>query len=137
MLIVFSITDVGIIYVKSVETYGSDIKFTSKMKFTGTTVALDWGTFYLIDSKNVSFHLKSTKKIPVTLAFNVTNLSPDGLRPYLNLSWNYSGTQIAPNEEFTVTFTLGFFHSHDLTNYIIANNVTSFNFEINLYAIST
>jgi hypothetical protein len=134
--IVLNIIDVGTIYITGVETYGSDIKFTSEMKFTGATLTLDWGTVYLTDSKNVSFYLKSTHKTPITLSFNVTKMSPEGLRPYMNLSWNYSGTQIAPNDEIAVTFNLRFSPSIDLRNYLFTNNVTSFNFEISIYALS-
>lgn len=136
MPIFVSIIDPGTIYITGVETYGSDVKFTSEMKLTGLILTIDWGTFHLIDSKNVSFYLKSTRKTPITLSFNVTKVSPECLRPCMNFSWDYNGTQIALNEEILVTFTFRLSPSIDLISYIVANNITSFNFELSIYALS-
>jgi hypothetical protein len=127
---ILTIPGIGTIRVTGMEAYGGDLNST------GETISLDWGMFHLPDSKNASFYLRSISNIPLKLAFNVTNWSPEGLSLYMTLSWNYTGAQIAPNEEIQVTFNLSLSSSIDLINYLIANNVTSFNFDIYIYALS-
>jgi hypothetical protein len=124
-----TVPSIGTIYVTGVEVYGGDIKSTSG------TASIDFGTFYLTETRNASFYLRSVSNIPVKLAFNVTNWSPEGLAPYMTLAWNYTGTQIAPREEIPLTFTLSLSSSGDLVNYLITNNVTSFNFDLHIYAL--
>jgi hypothetical protein len=123
-----TVPSIGTIYVTGVEAYGGDIKSTNG------TPTVDWGTFYLSSSKNASFYLRSVSNIPIKLAFNVTNWSPEGLAPYMTLSWNYTGTEIAPREEIPLNFTLSLSPTEDLINYLITNNVTAFNFDIHIYA---
>jgi hypothetical protein len=124
-----TIPSVGTIYVTGVEVYGGDTKSTNGI------ASIDWGTFYLTESKSASLYLRSVSNIPVKLAFNVTNWSPEGLAPYMTLSWNYTGTQIAPREEIPLSFTLSLSPTKDFINYLVTNNVTSFNFDLHIYAL--
>jgi hypothetical protein len=124
-----TVPSIGTIHVTGVDAYGGDIKSANG------TMSIDWGTLYLGDSKNASFYLKSISNIPIKLAFNVTNWSPEGIAPYMTLSWNYTGTQIAPQEEIPVGFTLSLSSSRDFINYLITNNVTAFNFDIHIYTL--
>jgi hypothetical protein len=122
-----SVQNVGGIYVTGVEAYGGDITYRNGI------ATLDWGTFYLGNSKNASFYLRSISTSQIRLALNVTNWNPEGLKHYMTLTWDYTGTQIDPNEEIPVRLTLSLSSSTDLINYLITNKVTTFSFNINVY----
>ena len=112
-----------------VETYGGDIKYVNGLP------SLDWGTIGFGDSKNVSIYLRSTGNFPTTLALNATDWTPEGIKNYVTLSWNYDGTQLAPGEELPVNLTLITHGTEDFANYLVSNNVNSFNFTVNVYAL--
>jgi predicted membrane channel-forming protein YqfA (hemolysin III family) len=119
----------GILYATDVMVYGGDIKSENG------SLHIDWGTVLLGGSKSVSFYLRSLKNTPIILAFNLTDWVPEGLSPYMTLSWNYSGVQLAPSEEVFVRFNLNISASVDFVDYLVANNVDSFSFKINVYAL--
>ena len=125
----FTVRTAGTIFVTGVGAYGGDLKSSNGIVF------INLGAFELGDSKNVSFYLRNTSDVPITLAFDVTDWNPEGMRTYVNLSWNYTGAQLAPGEETPVEFSLTTSYNIDFANYLIKNNLTSFNFEIHIYAL--
>jgi hypothetical protein len=124
------VSNIGTIYVTGVEAYGGDIK-----SINGTSY-IDWGTLQWGDSKNVSFYLRSTSSVQTKLAFNATDWTPEGINNYVAISWNYNGTRLAPEEEILVTFTLTAPSTRDFANYLISNNLNSYNFTLYIYAIN-
>jgi len=53
---------------------------------------------------------------------------------YLNLTWNYADTPIGPREEIYVSLTLRASSSYSFADYLIANDVRAFSFDIVIYA---
>ncbi len=114
----------GKVYVTGAEVYGGDLDGTQ----------LPWGVVYLGDSKSVSFYVRSDSNVPITLSLSITDWMPSGISSYLNVSWNYNQTVIQPNQEIFLTLTLTTPLSQDFANYLISNNVNSFNFNIHIYS---
>ena len=122
------VPSVGTIYVAGAEAYGGDIKPINGVP------SIDWGTIQCGDSKNVTFYLRSISNVQIRLAFAATDWNPEGLKNYVTLSWNYSGTQLAPKQEIPICFTLSTPDTRDFANYIVTNNVKLYNFTIYIYA---
>jgi hypothetical protein len=93
---------------------------------------IDWGIFYPGEAKNVSFQVRSVSNMPVNIAYNVS-WSPNSIARYMSLKWDYNGTSLAPGQQIPVVFTLGLSDSSDTISYLIANNVTTFNLDINIF----
>jgi hypothetical protein len=122
-----TVPSVGTIHLTGVEVYGGDIRLVDGV------ASIDWGTVQFGDSRNVSFYLRSTSNEQTRLAFNVTDWSPEEIKNYVKLSWNYSGTQLAPKQEILVIFTLSTVDTRIFADYLVSNNVTSYNFKINIH----
>jgi len=88
-----AVPSVGTIYVTGVEAYGGDLKLVNG------AVSIDWGTLKWGDSRSVSFYLRSTSSVPARLALNVTDWNPERMKDYATVSWNYNGTQLAPQQK--------------------------------------
>jgi hypothetical protein len=58
---------------------------------------------------------------------------PQSLVNYMTITWNYDETTLLPDEEISVNFTLTLYSSTNTINYLIADNVTAFNFDITIY----
>jgi hypothetical protein len=110
--------------VTGLEVYGGNLSGRS----------IGWGTLNVGDSENVSFYVRSTSNVPIVLAFDVSDWYPPAMSSYLVLSWDYNGTCLRPNQSILLTLTLASSSSEDFKNYLINNNVTSFNFDIHIYA---
>jgi hypothetical protein len=119
----------GTLYVNGLEIYGGDIKSDSGND------SIDWGELSIGDSKNASFYVQSTSDIGVELGLNVTNWTPPGIEDYITISWDYNGTLLSPGSEAPlVTVSLDVSSSGDFIDFIVANEVTSFGFDITVYA---
>lgn len=79
----------GIIGVTEVVASGGDLESKNG------AVYVNWGTLIPGESKSASFYVRSISRIPIILAFNLTDWVPVGLSPYMALSWNYSGAELA------------------------------------------
>ena len=59
---------------------------------------------------------------------------PENIEPFIHVSWNYTGTQMAPAEEIFVRIDLNTSSSADFIDYLVNNQVTSFSFGLNIKA---
>lgn len=125
-----TISTTGALHVEGLEIYGGDV-----LSEGSENVSIDWGELSLGASKNASFYVLSTSNVNVTLSLNVTDWAPAGLQDYLTISWDYNGTVLTPRHEpLPVTVTLQVPSSRDFIDFLITNSVTSFGFDITVYA---
>jgi hypothetical protein len=125
-----TISTTGGFHVQGLEIYGGDVKAEPSGK-----IYIDWGELNLGSSKKVSFYVKSTSNFDVDLGLNVTAWTPAKIKDYLNISWDYNGTVLSPNDEpLLVTLTLNVSSSNEFVNYLVENKVTSFGFDTTVYA---
>ena len=121
----------GRITLIGLDAYGGDINSANGV------FSIDWGKWYLGSSKNVSFYLRSISNVPITLAFSLSGWQPEDIEPFIHVSWNYTGKQIAPNEEIPIRIDLRAVNMVGLVDYLIANYVTSFSFSLSIYAVES
>jgi hypothetical protein len=112
----------GQLYVTGIQVHGNDLQGDS----------INWGRLYPGSQKNVSLYVRSISNVPVTLTLTVTDWAPEDLGSYLHLYWNYTGEQIAPNQEICLNFTLTVPSSEDFEDYLINNLVSSFSFNLHI-----
>jgi hypothetical protein len=127
-----NIPTTGTIYVRGLEIYGGDIKSEQS-----GNVYVDWGELALGASKNATFYVKSTSNVDVTLGLNVTNWEPQGIENYLTISWDYNGTVLKSGPDQTpllVTVNLKVASSGDFIDFLVENTVSSFGFDMTIYA---
>ena len=120
----------GNVVVQGLEIYGGDTKYDPGNK----AFYVDWGELSLGTYKNVSFIVKSTSNVNVTLTLNVTNWSPIGIDEFISVYWNYNGTVLIPSRELYITATLEVASSGDFIDFLVENAVTSFGFDMTVYA---
>jgi hypothetical protein len=128
---VATVPGVGTIHTQGIEVYGGDLETRDG------AVSIDWGTLQLGDSRNRSLCLRSLRNVPTTLAFSVDSWKPESIERYVFVSWNYSGKQIAPNEETPIRIDLKTASSTDFVDYLITNHVTSFSCSLNIQAVES
>jgi hypothetical protein len=98
------------------------------------TDQVNWDVIWPGSSKNVTFYLRSKSNVAAKLNLNTTNWNPANVSNYMNLSWNYNGTPISPRKVVQVTLSLSASSSYSFIDYLIANNVKEFSFNIIIYA---
>jgi len=126
----------GTIRVIGVEAYGGNLTIVQDGKRY-----IDWGTIYPGSLINRSFYVKSKSNMPVTLKLSISNINFKNskgenvsetlsLKDPLSLTWNYNNTLLKPNEEIYVTLTLKASSEIIFIDYLVANNVTDFIFDM-------
>jgi hypothetical protein len=126
-----NIPTAGTIYVSDLEIYGGDIKAESGK------VYIDWGELTFGASKNATFYVRSTSNVDVELGLNVTNWIPSGIEDYLDISWDYNGTILSSEPDqvpLLVTVNLTVSSNEEFIDFIVENEVTSFGFDMTIYA---
>ena len=126
-----TIATTGTIYVRGLELYGGDIKSESGK------VYIDWGEFTLGTSKKASFYVRSNSNVDVKLGLNVSNWTPAGIEDYIHIFWDYNGTLLSSGPDqvpLCVTFNLDVSSSGDFIDFIVTNEITSFGFDMTMYA---
>jgi len=98
------------------------------------TVTIDWSTVWPGSTKNVTLYIRSVSNFKTTLHLNTSNITPAKVSEYLNLSWNYNGTPLNPNEIIQVTLFLSASGDKSFIRYLINNDVTDFNIDIHIIA---
>jgi hypothetical protein len=128
-----TIPTTGTIRVQGLEIYGGDIKYDPETE----RIYVDWGELALGASKNATFYVKSTSNVDVTLGLNVTNWEPQGIDNYLTISWDYNGTVLKSGPDqapVLVTVNLKVASSGDFIDFLVENTVSSFGFDMTIYA---
>ena len=124
-----TISTTGEISVKGLVIYGGDTEAE------GNKVYIDWGELTLGASKNASFYVLSNSNVNVTLGLNVTDWLPTGIDDYIKISWNYDGTVLTPDRRpLLVTVNLNVASSKEFIDFLVDNSVTSFGFDMTVYA---
>jgi len=112
---VFPIGSTGVIASAGIRVY-------RELECINNVSLINWQTLSPGQSKDVTVYVKNTGTVPLSLDFNATNWSPPGSSTYFDLSWDYTGAQIQPNQVLAVKFTLS------VSQYI--QGITSFSFDI-------
>lgn len=139
LLIVFILLVNFLIFVYASTTfYSTSIRNVGAVKTLGVGVywdencsrpvtAIEWGLIDPGSAKNVTIYVVNEGKVPVTINFKTENWDPADARSYMNLTWNYSGDQILPNEKLEVLLTLTV--SADI------DGISNFSFDIVITAV--
>jgi hypothetical protein len=121
------VPSIGTIRTVGVQAYGGDINQTIEGR-----QYIDWGEIYPGTQTNRSLELRSISNLGITLQLNTTNWQPTNISDYLNLSWNYTGETISPQQTIWVKMTLSASSKQSYISFMINNNVTTFNFDISI-----
>jgi len=103
---------------------------------TNATSSIDWGSVEPSLTKNVTVYIANEGNGKVNLFLNTTNWQPTNISRYMNLTWNYNGAAINPDEIIQVTLTLSASSSPDFISYLITYDVKQFSFDIVINAVS-
>jgi hypothetical protein len=98
------------------------------------TETFDWETLWPGSTKNITLYIRSVSNIKTTLNLNMSNIDPANISEYLNLSWNYEGTPLNPDETIQVTLSLSASTDKSFIQYLIDNEVTDFSMDIHIIA---
>jgi hypothetical protein len=120
---------VGTIRLIGLEVYGGDIQSTNG------NFSLDLGEIRMGTPKTVSFLLRNKSNILTTLSITLNNWIPEGLQPFMTISWNYTGEKIAPNGEIPISIDITTENSEEFVDYIVTNDVKSFSLSLTIQAV--
>ncbi|MCW4015260.1 MAG: hypothetical protein NWF06_02725 [Candidatus Bathyarchaeota archaeon] len=81
-----------------------------------------WGTIAPGSFETQIVYIKNDGSSPLTLSLDTTNWNPTNAPGYMDLTWNYDGQTIDPNEVLPVALTLSVDSG--------ISGINSFNFEI-------
>jgi hypothetical protein len=98
------------------------------------TEIIDWGTMWPGSTKNVTLYIRSVSNVKTILHLNTSDINPAEISEYLNLSWNYNGTSLNPNETIQLTLFLSASADKEFSQYLIANDIASFSIDVHLVA---
>jgi hypothetical protein len=130
------VSSIGTIRITGVKAYEGDLKVQDGKSY------IDWGTVYPGTSIDRSFYIQSESNHAVTLELEVENLTfqdSEGknitapTNSYMNLTWNYTNTSINPGQVIYVTLNLSVSPDVDFVDYLVANNVTAFGFDVHIF----
>ena len=117
----------GTIKTINVETYWDENLETKRE-------TLDWGEIETGMSSNLTLYIKSTSNFIVTVNLTVTDWDPQNISDYISITWDYNGTLLNPGDVIPVTLTLTAPSSEDFINYLVTNEVRTFNVVVHLIA---
>lgn len=109
---------------------------------------IQWGALYPDTETNMTLYLHSISNAPTTLILETdnwtyTNLAgtnitePSNRQDYMNLTWDYNNQTLNPDQTIQTTLTLTVTDNPIFLEYLIQNNVTTFNFNISIRAMET
>jgi len=122
------VTDLYIPSIGNVKTIGVEAYWDENLE--NKTEAVNWDLIWLGSSKNVTLYLRSTSNVETVLKLNATNWNPENISKYMILSWNYNMTHVKPGEVIQVTITLSAPLSKPFIEYVLANDLKEFSFDI-------
>lgn len=76
------------------------------VNFTMPVTMIDWGMVEPGETKNYAVFLRSESNVPMSLTIYVADWNPANASQYLQLTWNYSGAQLAPHASVPINFSL-------------------------------
>jgi len=129
------LSSINNIYVPSlgtIKTLGVEAYWDKNLE--NKTETINWGTIWPGSSKNFTLYLRSISNTETTLLLNATNWNPANISNYMNLTWSYDGTPLNPGEVIQLTLTLSASPSDSFIQYLIANDVKDFSFDIVIVA---
>ncbi len=91
-----------------------------------------WGEMWPGSSENSTIYIRSVSNTEITLQLYPSNITPAAISEYMDLSWNYKGVSLSPNEVIEVTLFLSMSDDYSFTRYIVANEVESFGMDIHI-----
>jgi len=127
------VTDLEVPSIGTVKTIGVEAYWDEKLE--NKTEAINWAIIWVGSLKNVTLYLRSVSNVETVLVLNTTNWIPTNISKYINLSWNYNGTPINPDEVIRVTMKLSALSSMRFVEYLISYNVKEFSFDIIIRAL--
>jgi hypothetical protein len=127
---------IGTIYTMGVEAYWDQ-------DLTNRTTQIEWGTLYPDTTTNITIYLHSISNIPTTLTIKTENWTytnsadtnvaePPNRQSYMDLTWNYNNQTLNPDETIETTLTVTVTDDPTFLEYLIQNNITTFNFDITI-----
>jgi len=99
------------------------------------TETIGWGIMWPGSSKNVTLYIRSVSNVKTTLHLNTSDLNPADISEYINLSWDYEGSRLNPDEVIQVTLFLSASINDSFIHYLIANDVQNFSVDIHIVAV--
>lgn len=95
---------------------------------TNVTSSIYWGTLEPGSNKNITCYVRNEGNSPSELSMYTSGWSPQNAFDYMNLSWDYDGQFLNPDEVMQVIFTLSISSNID--------GITSFSFDITIIGSS-
>jgi len=80
-------------------------------------------------------YVKSVSNFRVTMDIFLTGWSPAEISNYITISWDYEGEEMDPGDIIPVTLTLSAPSSDAFIDYILENNIQSF--EVSIHFVAT
>lgn len=91
---------------------------------------ITWGSLQPNFTVNKTFYIRNQGTKEINLTLRAENWNPSNLSSYMSLTWNYDGTLIQPKEKIQVTLSLSTSPDPDFVDFIIANDLSTFTFNI-------
>lgn len=80
-------------------------------------------------------YVKSVSNFRVTVNIFLTDWSPEEISDKLTLSWDYEGAEMEPSEIIPVTLTVSVPSTDDFIDYLLENDIHSF--EVSIHFVAT
>ena len=116
----------------TVRTIGVEVYWDSAKE--NKTDVIDWSEIWLGSSKNATIYIQSISNYDVTLELKLTDWNPEIVSEYMELTWDYNGETLSPNEVIEVTLTLSITNSPTFVQYLVDERVENFNLDIHIVA---
>lgn len=95
---------------------------------TTRATEIDWGFLEPGDHVDRQLYFKNERTVNFTISFSTGNWTPSVASSHLNLTWDYTGVTLNPEDILPGTLTL-------TASFIIGEaNITDFSFDITFYA---
>ncbi|MGD2066543.1 MAG: hypothetical protein PVI43_05175 [Candidatus Bathyarchaeota archaeon] len=91
-----------------------------------------WGEMWPGSSQNSTLYIRSVSNVEITLQLYPSNITPVAMSEYIDLSWNYKGKTISPNDVIEVTLFLSMPDDYSFIRYVVANEMESFSMDIHI-----
>ena len=139
-----NINDVRLPSVDTIRTSG--IKAYWDAELTNETTEIPWGRLSPGSVSNVTLYLRNISNIQITLNMTAANwvfrsstngivFGPANSTEYMNLTWSYNDSILNLGQTIQTRLTLQAQDTTSFVEFVIANDVQQFSFDINMKAI--